>query len=237
MLLALKDLFEDFEEAQQSLRILEALLFASPAPLNVEQLQAKLPPNAPLASLLARLQDEYATRGVHLVQVAGGYAFRTAQDLSYLLQKQSKEEKKLSRAALEVLAIIAYHQPVTRAEIEEVRGVSTSKGTLDVLLEADFVRLRGRRKTLGRPLTFGTTLQFLNHFTLDKISDLPGLEELKATGIIEGRLPHGFAIPAPNDSYELSADEEPLAQELDLSLIAQELDEESEDEIMPLVAK
>lgn len=222
---ALKDLFEDFEEARQNLRVLEALLFASPAPLSLEVLQLSFPPHTPLTSLLSRLQAEYETRGVVLLEVAGGYAFRTAQDLSARLQKELREEKKLSRAALEVLAVIAYHQPVTRAEIEELRGVSTSKGTLDILLEADFVRLRGRRKTLGRPLTFGTTPHFLDHFTLEKISDLPGLEELKATGILEGRLPQGFAIPSPNDSDDLSHDEEPLDVTLDLSLLGEDKEE------------
>jgi segregation and condensation protein B len=217
---ALNDLFEDFEEAKHNLRILEALLFASEKPLNQAYLQAKLLPNAPLKDLLSRLQAEYASRGINLVEVAEGYAFRTAQDLSYLLKREAKEEKKISRAALEVLAIIAYHQPVTRAEIEDIRGVSTSKGTLDVLLEADLVRLRGRRKTLGRPLTFGTTPQFLNFFTLESISDLPGLEELKAAGVIEGRLPQGFAIPSPSDSGVLHEDEEPLEEVLDLTLIS-----------------
>jgi segregation and condensation protein B len=145
--------------------------------------------------------------------------FRTAGDLSWLLSRETVEPKKLSRAAMETLAIIAYHQPVTRAEIEDIRGVSTSKGTLDVLLETGWVRLRGRRKAPGRPVTYGTTPAFLLHFGLEALGDLPGLEELKGSGLLDGRLPPGFTVPAPTDDPTLREDEDPLEPgDLDLTL-------------------
>lgn len=159
---------------------------------------------------LARLQAEYATRGVNLVRVANKWSFRTAGDLSWLMTRESTETRRLSRAAIEVLAIIAYHQPVTRAEIEEIRGVITSKGTLDVLLETGWIRPRGRRKTPGRPLTFGTTEAFLTQFSLEALGDLPGLEELKGTGLLDSRLPSGFSVPTPSDDAALREDEDPL---------------------------
>ncbi|NDA47515.1 MAG: SMC-Scp complex subunit ScpB [Alphaproteobacteria bacterium] len=136
--------------------------------------------------------------------------FRTASDLGWLLSREASEQRKLSRAAIETLAIIAYHQPVTRAEIEDIRGVAISKGTLDVLLETSWVRLRGRRKAPGRPVTYGTTDTFLLHFGLEAISDLPGLDELKSAGMFDGRLPPGFGMPTPKDDLALSEDEDPL---------------------------
>ncbi len=150
------------------------------------------------------------SRGVNLVRVGGKWSLRTAGDLAWLLTKESVVTRKLSRAAVETLAIVAYHQPVTRAEIEEIRGVTTSKGTLDVLLETGWIRLRGRRKAPGRPVTYGTTEAFLSHFGLDVLGDLPGLDELKGAGLIEGTLPAGFAIPVPSDDPSLREDEEPL---------------------------
>jgi segregation and condensation protein B len=156
------------------------------------------------------LQQTYATRGVNLVQVAGKWTFRTAGDLSFLLTRNAVEQKKLSRAALETLAIIAYHQPVTRADIEEIRGVLTSRGTLDVLLETGWIRIRGRRRSPGRPVTYGTTEAFLAHFGLDTVGDLPGLEELKGAGLLDARVPANFAIPEPSMSDQLAADEDPL---------------------------
>ena len=153
---------------------------------------------------------DYAERGVNLMRVAGKWAFRTANDLAWLLSKESVEQRKLSRAAIETLAIIAYHQPVTRAEIEDIRGVITSKGTLDVLLETGWIRPRGRRKTPGRPLTFGTTEAFLSQFSLEQLGDLPGLEELRGTGLLDSRLPSGFSVPAPSDDMALREDEDPL---------------------------
>ena len=151
-------------DRQEKLRILEALLFAAPEPLDQAALAEHFAEGEDIAALLAELQGTYATRGVNLVRVAGKWAFRTAEDLAFLLEREAVEQRRLSRAALETLAIIAYHQPVTRAEIEEIRGVSTSKGTLDVLLETGWIKLRGRRRAPGRPVTYGTTEQFLGHF-------------------------------------------------------------------------
>jgi len=194
----------------EKLRILEALLFAAPQPLDEQDLRIHFPPSDNIAALLDELQGLYAGRGVNLVRVAGKWCFRTAEDLSFLLERHATEQKKLSRAALETLAIIAYHQPVTRAEIEEIRGVSTSKGTLDVLLELGWIRLRGRRQVPGRPVTYGTTPAFLEHFGFDSIKDLPGLSELKGAGLLDSNLPPGFTIPEPNDSLALQPGEDPL---------------------------
>lgn len=212
----------------QDLRQLEALLFSSAEPLGEEALARRMPEGSDVRHLLRRLQADYAMRGINLVQVAGGWAFRTARDLGWLLAPQAEESKKLSRAALETLAIIAYHQPVTRADIEDIRGVSCWRGTLDVLLETGWVRLRGRRRAPGRPVTFGTSAKFLDHFGLGAISDLPGLEDLKAAGLIEGKLPSGFGVPVPNDDTTLAADEDPLeGEELDLGLAPRADDDEA----------
>ncbi len=200
-------------DRHEKLRILEALLFAAPTPLDEQDLRVHLTETDNIVALLEELQGLYAGRGVNLVRVAGKWAFRTAEDLSFLLERHATEQKKLSRAALETLAIIAYHQPVTRAEIEEIRGVSTSKGTLDVLLEAGWIRLRGRRQAPGRPVTYGTTQAFLEHFGFDSIKDLPGLSELKGAGLLDSNLPPGFVIPEPNDSIDLQPDEDPLEEE------------------------
>ena len=156
------------------------------------------------------MQTLYADRGVNLVKVAGRWTFRTAEDLSWVLERHAEEERRLSRAALETLAIIAYHQPVTRAEIEEIRGVTTSKGTLDVLMEAGFVRPRGRRRAPGKPVTYGTTDRFLQHFGLEAIKDLPGLAELKGSGLLDANLPPDFKVPEPTDVAALMPDELPL---------------------------
>jgi len=198
----------------EALRIAEALLFAAAEPLAREELAGRLPQGVDVDAVLADLRELYAARGVNLVQVAGKWAFRTAGDLSYILARDVVEPRRLSRAALETLAIIAYHQPVTRAEIEEIRGVATSKGTLDLLLETGWIRLRGRRKAPGRPVTYGTTPAFLGHFGLDAVDDLPGLEELKAAGFLEGRLPPGLAVPTPSDDMMLRDDEDPLEDDL-----------------------
>nr|WP_083923361.1 SMC-Scp complex subunit ScpB [Amorphus coralli] len=192
--------------------MLEAMLFASAEPLTEAVMAERMPRGAEIASLLEDLQHVYASRGVNVVQVAGGWAFRTADDLAFLLSREAVEPRKLSRAALETLAIIAYHQPVTRAEIEEVRGVSTSKGTLDVLLETGWIRMRGRRRSPGRPVTYGTTPAFLDHFNLQAVDDLPGLDELKGAGLLEGTPPPGFRVPVPSDVDALGADEDPLEQ-------------------------
>ncbi len=197
----------------EKLRILEALLFAAAEPLDEASLAKHLTAKDDVKQLLDELQSLYSGRGVNLNRVAGKWAFRTADDLSFLLEHYSIEQRKLSKAALETLAIIAYHQPVTRAEIEEIRGVSTSKGSLDVLLEIGWVRLRGRRRAPGRPVTYGTTETFLEHFGFDSIRDLPGLSELKGAGLLDSNLPPGFTVPEPDDSVTLREDEEPLEDE------------------------
>jgi segregation and condensation protein B len=175
------------EDAAGHLRMVEALLFAAMEPLDEASLSARLPEGADVSSLLVELSAHYANRGVNLVQVAGKWAMRTAPDLHFLLQEHRQQMRKLSRAGLETLAITAYHQPVTRAEIEDVRGVSLSKGTLDLLMELGWVRIRGRRRTPGRPVTYGTTDGFLEHFGFQNVKDLPGLDELKAAGLLEGQ--------------------------------------------------
>ena len=209
----------DPQARPEELRLLEALLFASAEPLDQATLAKRMPEGVDVKAALARLQADYASRGVNLVKIANKWTFRTAGDLAWLMTRESTETRKLSRAAIEVLAIIAYHQPVTRAEIEEIRGVITSKGTLDVLLETGWIRPRGRRKTPGRPLTFGTTETFLSQFTLEALTDLPGLEELKGTGLLDSRLPTGFSVPSPSDDPALREDEDPLeAGDLELTL-------------------
>lgn len=212
---------------REKLRIVEALLFAAAEPLD-EATLAKQSGSDAIAPLLEELRALYASRGVNLVRVAGRWAFRTAEDLSYLLERHAREERKLSRAAMETLAIIAYHQPVTRAEIEEIRGVATSAGTLDVLMETGWVRMRGRRRAPGRPITYGTSPAFLEHFSLDQIRDLPGLADLKSAGLLDSTLPPDFTIPAPTDVAALMPDELPLEaeeqDELDLPVPNEEND-------------
>ena len=195
----------------EAVRMAEALIFASAEPVSEKALAERLPANIDLRAVLSDLQAGYAKRGVNLVRVGDAWAFRTAGDLAFLMTRDTVQQKKLSRAALEVLAIVAYHQPVTRAEIEEIRGVETSKGTLDTLLQTEWVRMRGRRKTPGRPVTYGTTEQFLDHFQLEEIRDLPGLEELKGAGLLSARLPANFAVPVPPvDPDDLTDQEDPL---------------------------
>ena len=169
------------------LRLLEAMLFASTEPVSEAALAARLPEGCDVAALVAALVEDYAGRGVRLVRVAGGWAFRTADDLAAHLRIERRVSRKLSRAAVETLAILAYHQPVTRGEVEEIRGVALSRGSLDVLLEAGWIRPLGRRRTPGRPTTWGTTSQFLEHFGLDSLADLPGIDELKAAGLLDTR--------------------------------------------------
>jgi segregation and condensation protein B len=197
-------------ERAEELRILEAVLFAADEPLDEKALAGRLPADADVHALLLQLQQEYASRGVNLVRVGGKWSLRTAGDLAWILTRETVVTKKLSRAAIETLAIVAYHQPVTRAEIEEIRGVTTSKGTLDVLLETGWIRLRGRRKAPGRPVTYGTTEAFMSHFGLDALTDLPGIDELKGAGLIDKSLPAGFSVPVPSDDPALREDEDPL---------------------------
>src|SRR6185436_3916914 len=189
-------------ERPEELRLIEALLFAAGEPLDDKTLRSRLPEGIDIASTMRRLQAEYAPRGVNLVRIAGKWTFRTANDLAWLLSRDSVEPKKLSRA-----------------ENEEIRGVTVSKGTVDVLMETGWVRPRGRRKSPGRPITFGTTEAFLAHFGLEAIGDLPGLDELKGTGLLDGRMPAGFSVPLPSDDAELREDEDPLEPgDLDLGI-------------------
>jgi segregation and condensation protein B len=192
------------------LRMLEALLFAAAEPLSEKEIALRLPEHVDVPELISELQTAYAGRGVNLRQVDGSWAFRTAEDLAFVLKREVVEQKKLSRAALETLAIVAYHQPATRAEIEEIRGVAVSGGTIDVLMEVNWVRPRGRRRAPGRPITYGTTDQFLEHFGFDGIKDLPGLAELKGSGLLSSNLPPDFTVPEPNDAMALMPDELPL---------------------------
>jgi segregation and condensation protein B len=217
------------EARPDEVRILEALLFASKEPLDEKTLAARLPAGVDLQATLQKLQAEYAARGVVLVRVGGKWTFRTATDLSWLLTKESVQPRKLSRAAIETLAVIAYHQPVTRAEIEDIRGVTMSRGTIDVLLETGWIKPRGRRKAPGRPITYGTTETFISHFGLEQLSDLPGLEELRGSGLLDGRLPAGFSVPMPSDDPALREDEDPLDPgdlDLDLGLAPRPPDQE-----------
>jgi segregation and condensation protein B len=194
----------------EDVRIAEALVFASPEPLEERAIAARLSEGADVDAVMDELRRVYAGRGVNLVRVAKRWTFRTAPDLAWLLAKEGEEKRKLSRAAIETLAIIAYHQPVTRADIEDIRGVLVSKGALDILMEAGWVRTRGRRKAPGRPITYGTTTEFLIQFGLDAVRDLPGLEELQAAGLFEGQLPRGYGVPQPSDDTTLRPDEDPL---------------------------
>jgi segregation and condensation protein B len=218
----LKARAEEKSEAEarpEHMRLLEALLFAAAVPLDEKTLGSRLPEDVDLKASLRALQAEYSTRGVNLVRIAGKWTFRTASDLSWLLTKEATVPKKLSRAAIETLAVIAYHQPVTRAEVEEIRGVVMSKGTFDVLMETGWIKPRGRRKVPGRPITYGTTEDFLSHFGLEELGNLPGLEELKGSGLLDNRLPPGFAVPMPSDDPALRDDEDPLEPgDLDLGL-------------------
>ncbi|MCZ8153066.1 MAG: SMC-Scp complex subunit ScpB [Rhodobacteraceae bacterium] len=181
-----RSLFEAPPMAEQE-RMVEAILFASTEPVTVAELEQRLPHGCDPAEALVHLRKRYEGRGVHLVRVGDAHAFRTAPDLGHLMRKETVEQRKLSRAAIETLAIIAYHQPVTRTEIEEIRGVAVSRGTVDQLLELEWIRLGRRRMTPGRPVTFVVTEQFLDHFGLESARDLPGLKELRAAGLLDNR--------------------------------------------------
>lgn len=181
-------------------RMVEAMLFASAEPLAIERLAARLPAGADVAAALAELRRQYAGRGVQLVEVAGGWRLQTAPDLEHLFVETRAQPKRLPKPALETLAVIAYHQPVTRAEIEEIRGVSLAKGTLDLLLEIGWVRPRGRRRTPGRPLTFATTDAFLAHFGLTSLDALPGKDDLRALGAIDARAARELDVPRPGET-------------------------------------
>jgi segregation and condensation protein B len=194
----------------EHLRMAEALLFAAGEPLDAKALATSLPDGADIPTLLAELQTIYEKRGVTLVCVAEKWQFRTAPDLAFLLRKEQPEQKRLSRAAIETLAIVAYHQPVTRAEVEDIRGVALSKGTIDALMEIGWVKIRGRKRTPGRPVTYGTTEAFLVQFGLESVNHLPGTDELKAAGFLEALPPSGFDVPNPSD--QLGPDEDPYIE-------------------------
>lgn len=195
----------------EHLRMVEALLFAAAEPLDQKALATSLPEGADVPGLLKALQEAYEKRGVNLCCVAGKYQFRTASDLAFLLRKEQPEQKRLSKAAIETLAIIAYHQPVTRAEIEDIRGVAMSKGTIDMLMEIGWIKIRGRKRTPGRPVTYGTTDAFLIQFGLESVAHLPGVDELKAAGFLEAMPPSGFDVPNPSEA--LGPDEDPYTGE------------------------
>ncbi len=196
-----------------NLRLLEALLFAAVEPIETETLRERMPDNVDVGTLLARLTQDYAGRGINLVRVAEKWRFQTASDLAHDLVDIKETRRKLGNAALETLAIIAYHQPATRAEIEDVRGVAVSKGTIDILMELGWVRMRGRRRTPGRPVTYGTTDGFLAHFNLETLRDLPGHDDLKAAGLLDPRLPHDFEIPTPKEILGADDDLDPMEDE------------------------
>lgn len=186
----------------EHLRMAEALLFAAVEPLDDEAIAARLPAGADVKTLIETLTLQYENRGVVLSKAAGKYRFVTAPDVAHVLEKEKIEPRKLTRAALETLAIIAYHQPCTRADIEDVRGVAVSPGSLDQLMEIGWIRMRGRRRSApGRPILYGTTQPFLEHFNLESVTDLPGMADLKAAGLLDARLPPGFTVPAPSDEF------------------------------------
>jgi len=183
------NLFEAPSVTEQ-IRMVEAILFASSTPVTVNELKSRMPQGSDPESALSELKSHYSNRGVNLVKVGDGWAIRTSADLSFLMRKETVETRKLSRAAVETLAIIAYHQPVTRLEIEEIRGVGVSKGTVDLLLEMDWIKFGRRKLTPGRPITFVVTQHFLDHFGLESVKDLPGLRELKSAGLLENTIPN-----------------------------------------------
>ncbi len=208
-------------DAHQLARRVEALLFAAAAPLSEAEIARRLPEGADVPAAIEALKALYAGRGVELECVAGRWRFRTAPDLAFLMTEEREEPRRLSRAALETLAIIAYHQPITRAEIESVRGVSLSRGTLDLLLEMGFVRLRGRRRSPGRPVTYGTADRFLEHFGLANLADLPGAADMRAAGLLDLSLPPGFEVPDPSRASD-AEEEEPLLPDDDAPEFAQD---------------
>lgn len=205
-----ESLFEAPAMGEQE-RMVEAVLFATAEPITVRELAARLPHGSDPAEALAHLKKRYEGRGVAVVKIGDAWAIRTASDLGFLMQKETVETRKLSRAAIETLAITAYHQPVTRAEIEEIRGVGVSRGTIDQLLELEWIRFGRRRMTPGRPVTYVVTQQFLDHFGLESARDLPGLKELRAAGLLENRAPPGQALgmtDTDTDEDDLETDED-----------------------------
>lgn len=205
-------LFEAPPMAEQE-RMVEAILFATAEPVSITELMGRMPHGCDPAEALVHVRKRYEGRGIHLVKIGDAWAFRTAADLGFLMQKETVETRKLSRAAIETLAIVAYHQPVTRAEIEEIRGVSVSRGTVDQLIEMEWVRLGRRRMTPGRPVTFVVTQGFLDHFGLENARDLPGLKELRSAGLLENRPPPGATQLTGKDDDEDGDDQVEMFEE------------------------
>ncbi|WP_428408330.1 SMC-Scp complex subunit ScpB [Hyphococcus sp.] len=214
------------EDLAEQKRMVEALLFAAAEPLDEKSIADRLPAGAPIAALIEALETDYEGRGVVLKKAEKKWRFVTAVDVAHVLDKEKTTQRKLSRAALETLAIIAYHQPCTRADIEDVRGVQVAKGSLDQLLEIGWVKMRGKRRDVpGRPTLYGTTEDFLEHFGLESVTDLPGLADLKAAGLLDARLPPGFSVPTPADG-----DDEDIEEDEDSGEFAQDFLGEGEDE-------
>lgn len=203
-----ESLFEAPPLSEQE-RMIEAILFATSTPQTKLQIENRMPHGSDVAEAMTRLSKRYDGRGVNLVRVGEAWAFRTAADLGFLMQKEQVETRKLSRAAIETLAIIAYHQPVTRAEIEEIRGVSVSSGTIDMLMELDWIKLGRRRMTPGRPVTFIVTQLFLDHFGLENARDLPGVKELRDAGLLDNRPPPG-ALQIPSDDPDRAVEQDDM---------------------------
>lgn len=205
-------LFEAPPIAEQE-RMCEAILFASAEPVTVKEMSARMPHGCDVAEALVHLRKRYEGRGVQVIKVGEAWAMRTAPDLGFLMQKETVETRKLSRAAIETLAIIAYHQPVTRAEIEEIRGVSVSRGTVDQLLEMEWIRFGRRKMTPGRPVTFVVTQSFLDHFGLESARDLPGLKELRSAGLLENRPPPGAMSPDRDSEDDEDTDQSDMFED------------------------
>ena len=190
--------------------MLEAILFSVSEPISKQQLEKRMPIGSDVSEALVAMKNRYSTRGVNLVRVGEGYALRTAPGLGFLMQKESVETRKLSRAAIETLAIIAYHQPVTRSEIEEIRGVSVSSGTIDILLELEWIKLGRRRQSPGRPVTFIVTQVFLDHFGMESSKDLPGIKELRDAGLLDNRPPPGSMTESNINDFIEDDDQEDM---------------------------
>lgn len=205
----IENLFEAPPFLEQE-RMLEAILFSVSEPISKQQIEKRMPIGSDVSEALLSLKDRYSSRGVNLVRIGDGYALRTAPGLGFLMQKESVETRKLSRAAIETLAIIAYHQPVTRSEIEEIRGVSVSSGTIDILLELEWIKLGRRRQSPGRPVTFVVTQLFLDHFGMESAKDLPGIKELRDAGLLDNRPPPGATLDMSDNEFTQNEDQEDM---------------------------
>ena len=205
----IENLFEAPPFLEQE-RMLEAILFSVSEPISKQQIEKRMQIGSDVSEALLSLKDRYSSRGVNLVRIGDGYALRTAPGLGFLMQEESVETRKLSRAAIETLAIIAYHQPVTRSEIEEIRGVSVSSGTIDILLELEWIKLGRRRQSPGRPVTFVVTQLFLDHFGMESAKDLPGIKELRDAGLLDNRPPPGATLDMSDNEFTENEDQEDM---------------------------